>query len=129
MLTLAKVQDWHHRSLLVLWRVAFEDLVDELVVLLVELEGDAGVVVVGVTVLDTPPLALAIFEHYVQKPRPVRAYEGMWNSEARLTTWRVSLPSRDVALSDRHGGREALKAGLKAERKRRGVILEAIVGG
>lgn len=51
MLSLPKIQDGHHSRLLVLGRVPFEDLVDELVVLLGELEGDAGIVLGGVSML------------------------------------------------------------------------------
>lgn len=52
MLALAEVQQGHDGSLLILRGVAFEDLVDELEVLLRELEGDVGVVVRVVAVLS-----------------------------------------------------------------------------
>lgn len=44
MLSLSQIQDRHDGRLLVLWGVALEDLVDELVILVVELEGDFGIV-------------------------------------------------------------------------------------
>jgi len=50
-LALAQVQQGHDGGLLVLGRVALEDLIDEFEVLLVELEGDVGVVVRFVAVL------------------------------------------------------------------------------
>lgn len=52
MLTLAKVQERHDSSLLVLRGVTGDDLFDELVVLLGELEGEGGIVLGGVAVLD-----------------------------------------------------------------------------
>jgi hypothetical protein len=51
MLTLSKIEKGHASSLLVLGRVALEDLGDDGLVLLAELEGDVGVVVIGVAVL------------------------------------------------------------------------------
>ena len=51
MLPLSQIQDWHHSSLLVLWWIAFEDLLDELVVLLIELEGDVEIVFGSVSML------------------------------------------------------------------------------
>lgn len=50
-LSLSKVEQRHDGRLLVLWRVALEDLIDDLVVLLGELEGDVGVVDLGISVL------------------------------------------------------------------------------
>jgi hypothetical protein len=52
MLTLTKVQEGHDSSLLVLRGITGEDLLDELVVLLGELEGEGGIVLGGVAVLD-----------------------------------------------------------------------------
>lgn len=52
MLTLTEVQEGHDSSLLVLRGVTGEDLFDELVVLLGELEGEGGIVLGGVAVLD-----------------------------------------------------------------------------
>ena len=51
MLSLAQIQKGHHGCLFVLGWVAFQDLIDELVVLLRELEGDAGIVLRGISVL------------------------------------------------------------------------------
>ena len=50
-LALTEVEDGHHGGLLVLGRVAGQDLLDHGIVLLAELEGDARVVVCGVAVL------------------------------------------------------------------------------
>ena len=51
MLSLAEIENGHHSRLLVLGRVALEDLGDDLLILLVEFERDIGVVVGGVSVL------------------------------------------------------------------------------
>lgn len=53
MLALAEVEQGHDSRLLVLGRVALEDLGDDLFILLGELKGDVGVVVGGVAVLFT----------------------------------------------------------------------------
>ena len=52
-LALAEVEDGHHGGLLVLGRVAGQDLLDHGVVLLAELEGNARIVVGGVAVLGS----------------------------------------------------------------------------
>jgi hypothetical protein len=51
MLALSKIQQWHHGRLLVLWWVALQDLIDELVVLLSELKGNIRIVFWSITVL------------------------------------------------------------------------------
>jgi hypothetical protein len=51
MLSLSEIKNGHHGCLLVLWWVPFEDLIDELVVLLGELEGNLCVVFGSVAVL------------------------------------------------------------------------------
>jgi hypothetical protein len=51
-LSLSKIQQWHHSGFLVLWGIALQDLVDELVILLGELEGDVGIIVGSVTMLS-----------------------------------------------------------------------------
>jgi hypothetical protein len=50
-LALAEVEQRHDGGLLVLRRVALEDLSDDRLILGVELEGNVGVVVAGVAVL------------------------------------------------------------------------------
>ena len=50
-LPLAEIEKGHHGGFLVLWRVALEDLLDELLVDFVELEGDSRIIVGGVTML------------------------------------------------------------------------------
>lgn len=52
MLSLAQIQKGHHGCLFVLGWVAFQDLIDELVVLFRELEGNAGIVLGGISVLQ-----------------------------------------------------------------------------
>jgi hypothetical protein len=51
-LALAEVEQGHDGSLLVLGRVSLEDLGNNGLVLFVELEGDLGVVVLGVSMLS-----------------------------------------------------------------------------
>lgn len=52
-LALAEVEERHDGGLLVLWRVALEDLGDDGLILFGELEGDRGVVVGRVAMLKT----------------------------------------------------------------------------
>ena len=51
MLPLAEVENGHDGGFLVLWWVPFEDFLYELLILGGELEGNGGVVDVGITVL------------------------------------------------------------------------------
>lgn len=51
-LALSEIEKGHHGGLLVLGRVSLENLVDEFLILLVELEGNGGVVVRRVAVLQ-----------------------------------------------------------------------------
>jgi len=59
MLSLSEIQKGHHSCLFVLGRVAFQDLIDELVVLLCELERDAGIVLRGISMLESKLLVTA----------------------------------------------------------------------
>lgn len=52
MLSLSEIQKGHHSCLFILGRVAFQDLIDELVILLCELEGNAGIVLRGISMLE-----------------------------------------------------------------------------
>lgn len=52
MLSLSEVQQWHHSSFLVLRGVSFEDLIDELVVLLRELEWYACIILGAIAMLE-----------------------------------------------------------------------------
>ena len=52
MLALAEVEEGHDGGLFVLWGVSFEDLVDDFEVLGREFEGEGGVVVGCVAVLE-----------------------------------------------------------------------------
>lgn len=52
MLTLAEVEQRHDGGLLVLGRIALDDLIDDGLVFRAELEGNIGVVLGGVSVLD-----------------------------------------------------------------------------
>lgn len=58
-LALAEVEDRHDGGLLILRRIALQELGDDLLVLLGELEGDIGVVVLRVAVLRREKRALA----------------------------------------------------------------------
>lgn len=51
MLSLTKIEERHHGSLLILRWISLEDLGDDCFILRRELEGDAGVVLGGVSVL------------------------------------------------------------------------------
>lgn len=62
-LALSEIEQRHHGGLLVLWWVAGEDLLDERIVLLAELEGDAGVVLGGVAVLHVPSAGMFLALH------------------------------------------------------------------
>ena len=53
MLPLPKVQEWHHGGFLILWRVAFEDLIDKLLAYGGEFERNLRIVVRGISVLRT----------------------------------------------------------------------------
>jgi hypothetical protein len=52
MLSLSEIQKGHHSCLFVLGRVAFKDLIDELVILLCEFEGNAGIILRGISMLE-----------------------------------------------------------------------------
>ena len=65
-LALAEVEKRHDRGLLVLRRVALQDLGDELLVLRGELEGDAGVVVGSVAVLVGASVSEVYWSRIVQ---------------------------------------------------------------
>ena len=62
MLSLPEIQDGHNSRLFVLGRVSFEDLVDELVVLLGELEGNVGIVLGRVSMLYLELLELCCLD-------------------------------------------------------------------
>jgi hypothetical protein len=51
MLSLSEIENGHHGCLLVLWWIPFEDLINELIVLLCKLEGNLSVVFGSVAVL------------------------------------------------------------------------------
>ena len=52
MLPLTEIKEGHDGGFLVLWRITFEDLFYEPLILWCEFEGDGGVIVVGISVLD-----------------------------------------------------------------------------
>lgn len=115
MLPLSKIQQWHHSGLLILWGVALQNLLNELVILLCELEWDVWVIIGRVTVLY----------------RTVRHHEGgsreLWRLMLRLTTWRASLDTRTLAVNDRHWGLDAIRDARNAGLNRYGESLDAIV--
>jgi hypothetical protein len=51
MLSLAKIQEGHDSSFLILWGVSFEDLVNQAIILLGELEGNRRIVVFSIAML------------------------------------------------------------------------------
>lgn len=87
MLPLSKIEKRHHRRFLVLWGVAFEDLIDQLLVEGVELERDLGVVVRSVSML--PKKTLSAQDSTERGPRP-------------HTTCSTSLATRAVTERFRH---------------------------
>lgn len=76
MLALAKVQDWHHSSLLVLRRVALEQFGDDGLILWREFEGDIGVVIGSVAVLWLNRLAYDCQGEVNKAPPPPGEREG-----------------------------------------------------
>lgn len=66
MLALAKVQNWHDSSLLVLRWVALKQLGDDGLILWRECEGNVGVVVGCVAVLWLKRLAMACYREVAQ---------------------------------------------------------------
>lgn len=70
MLALAEVEHGHDGSLLVLGRVALEDLGDELLILGVELEGQVGVVVGCVSVLGADSMSANFWTFCVSMDEP-----------------------------------------------------------
>jgi hypothetical protein len=51
MLPLSEIENWHHGRFLVLWWIALQNLIDELVILLRELEGNASIIIRRIAVL------------------------------------------------------------------------------
>jgi hypothetical protein len=100
MLSLSKIQKGHYGCLFVLGRIAFEDLIDEPVILLCELEGDAGIILRGITMLELK-LSVAV-------RLPGKSFQG------QLTTCSASLATLGLAVKARHCDREAIRTGRKA---------------
>lgn len=109
MLPLTQIKDGHDGCFFVLWWVSLQDLFDELVVLLIELEWNAGIVLGGISMLQE---SLSVCLQRVLKAsghsEDVRRLE--------LTTMRASLPALEEATNDLHWNREATRAGLNADR-------------
>lgn len=74
MLALAEVEQGHDGGLFVLGRVALEDLGDELLILGVELEGQVGVVVGCVSVLEEKDSRSAKLLHRFVSQWAIRLY-------------------------------------------------------
>ena len=55
MLSLAKVEQGHYSCFLILRRISLQNLGNELLIDIVEFEGDVGIVVGGVAVLSVVP--------------------------------------------------------------------------
>lgn len=51
MLSLPKIEEWHHGGFLVLWRVAFEDFIDKLLACGGEFEGNLWIIIRRISVL------------------------------------------------------------------------------
>lgn len=93
MLPLPKIEEWHHGCLLILWRVAFQDLIDKLLAGGGELERYFKVVIRGISVLRHSKLVIpAIVTDKGQK-------------RGEHTTKRAELPARAEDVRVRHWGR------------------------
>lgn len=75
-LPLPEVEKRHHGRLLVLRRVTLEDLVDELVVLLGELEGDAGIVDGSISMLQLDAVSICELEGSFEVPYDLERMTG-----------------------------------------------------
>jgi len=93
MLPLPKIEQWHHGGFLVLWRVAFEDLIDKLLACGGEFEGYLRIIIRRISVLRQSKLIVSI----------TVTDSGQ---ESRLhTTNRAELPARADDVRVRHWGR------------------------
>ncbi len=96
MLSLPQIQKGHHGCLFVLGRIAFQDLIDELVVLLCELEGDASIVLRGISMLEIKLLvAAALVGESFELEGDSRHEAHRW----RLSGWPSKLDIGIVKLS------------------------------
>jgi hypothetical protein len=117
-LPLSEIQERHDCRLFVLGRVALENLLNELVVLLSEVERNAGIVIRCISVLvETPSVS--------DMRRCSASYCRAMDREP--TTKRASEATRGEIANDRHCDREAMYDGRKADLNIQGVIFDAIV--
>ncbi len=111
MLALAEVEEGHHSCFLVLSWVAFEDLLDEALILRCEFEWNGGVVVGGISVLQTQ-----ISD--IDCSRIVKLH----------TTERASLEAGRVVENGRTCRNDCRGAARNACLTANGIILDAIAG-
>lgn len=112
-LALAQVEQRHYRRLLVLAWIAAQDLLDELLILCVEFEGNVQVVLGGVAVLPS-------WLEEVHKVVPVVL-------QCMHTTLRLSLRAMLDTANVRRGCRVAVRIALALPLRAHGASLEAIV--
>lgn len=110
-LALAEIEQGHNGGFLVLGRVARENFFDELLILSIEFEGNAGVILGAVAVL-----------------KGVSTAERVWTVMRGRTTLRVpaSLRGEMEIWKARRCWRRGARAALTALRTAHGAILEAI---
>lgn len=95
MLPLPKIEEWHHGGFLVLWRVAFEDLIDKLLAYGRELERYLRIVIRGISVLKHSKSII-----------PFTVIDSGAGTGLH-TTNRAELPARADDVRVRHSGRSA----------------------
>lgn len=119
-LSLAQVKDGHDSSLSILGWIAFHDLLDHFLVLRGEFEGDAGIVLGAVSVLQKG-IVLAI-DHHRELNRPKISPEA-----GILTTASVSLRAGVLEVNERHCRVDRRGRAWRLCRRANGTSLEAIL--
>jgi hypothetical protein len=85
MLSLSEIQQGHHGCLFVLRWVALQDLIDEPVVLLCKLEGNVGVVLGGISMLESKlSVAARLLLRSLELKRDLRPAEHRWQLSGSL---------------------------------------------
>lgn len=129
MLALAEIEEGHYSGFFVLWRVAFEDLCDEFFVDGVEFEGDGGIVVGAVavlqyTIVSAPKLGKDLLSS-MTFVCSMEMYIGEW--EAKRTTWRASLLALGVVDRCLHNRLVDVLAAYRNEVERHGASMDAMM--
>ncbi len=115
MLPLPKIEEWHHGGFLVLWRVAFEDLIDKLLAYGRKLERYLRIVIRGISVLK-----------HSKSIVPFTVIDS-GQGQRLHTTNRAELPARADDVRVRHWGRSAPRDEDRILLQTNGRTLDAIV--